>query len=116
MVSPDRTLLVTTGAVGASTAVLPAIGGYGTILFQVVVLGAWGIVASVSSSESADLNRGAVWFVALLLNVLLFLVPAVLIWLITHRRWPQVSTVSLITWCVVYLAALFVLFPATDGP
>jgi hypothetical protein len=96
--SPDRTLLIATGAVGASTAILPTIGGYGTILFQAVVLGAWAIVASLTSGEYADLNHGAVWLVALLLNVLLFLVPALALWLITRKRWPEASTISLIAW------------------
>jgi hypothetical protein len=112
-------LLVTTGAVGASTAILPilpTIGGNGTILFQVVVLGAWGIIASLTSGEYADLNHGPVWLVALLLNLLLFLVPALVIWLITRNHWPLTSTISLAVWCLFYLSALFVLFPATDWP
>jgi hypothetical protein len=114
--SPDRTLLLTTGAVGASTALLPAVGGYGTILFQIVVLSAWGLVAGLITDSNADLNHGLVWLVALFLNVGLFLVPGCVVWLITRKRWPKAGSAMLVVWCLIYLAALFVLFPATDGP
>jgi hypothetical protein len=109
-------LLVTSGAVGASTAFLPAVGGYGTVLFQLVALNAWGIVAALTSQAYADRSPGSIWLVALFLNVVLFLVPAIAMWLITRKRWPKAGNVMLMVWCVLYLAALFVLFPATDGP
>jgi len=102
--------------VAAGTAALSWIYGYGTILFQVVMLGAWSILAAVTSGQYADLHHGPVWVIALILNLVLFLVPAVLIWLVTRRRWPKASAVLLIAWSVFYLMSLFVLLPATDGP
>ena len=113
---PNRALLLGAIAVAASTAVLPSIGGYGTVLFQAVVLGAWGILAAVTSGQYADLHHGPLWVIAFLLNVILFLVPAALLWLVTRRRWPMVCAALLIAWCAFYLLSLFLFFPATDGP
>jgi hypothetical protein len=115
-VQPTKVLLVAVGLVGASTAILPTVGGYGTILFQVVALGAWGIVAAVTSGLYADTHHPVVWSVAFFLNVVLFIVPAGIIWLAGRRRWPVGSSAVISAWCAFYLASLFLLFPATDGP
>jgi hypothetical protein len=114
--TPTRTLLGSTAVVGVSTIALPWIHGYGTGLFQIVVLGAFAIVAAVSSNAYADLHHGPVWCVALSINVLLFIIPAALIFFATNGRWPRASTTGILTWCIFYLACLFILFPATDGP
>ena len=114
--SPHRTLLVATGVVAASSALLHFVGGYGTILYQAVVLNAWDIVASLSSAEYADLNPVPVLLVAVILSVVGFLIPAVILWLLLRTRWPKACTISLAVWCAFYLAALFFLFPAQDGP
>src|SRR5947208_3374105 len=94
---PTKILLATAGLVGASTAVLPSVTGYGTILFQVVALGAWGIVAAVTSGLYADTHHPVIW-------------------LSGRRRWTSGSSVVILAWCTFYLASLFWLFPATDGP
>ena len=114
--SPNIVLFSSTGAVGASTVILPTITGYGTILDQTVVLGAWGIVAALTTSTYADQHHMPVWVVAFILNILFFLVPAFVVWIVARKRWPQICSVFLITWCLFYLASLFLLFPATDGP
>jgi hypothetical protein len=111
-----RVLAVCLVAVALSTFVLPYITGYGTQLFQVVVLGAWGILAAITSDAHADLHRTEVWTIALLLNALFFVIPATPIALVTRRRWPVRGAVAIAVWCVVYLSCLFILFPATDGP
>ena len=113
---PNRTFLASLGAVAGSTAALPWVGGYGTVLFQVVVLGAWSVVARTTSQRYADLHHAPVWMVALLLNVLLFAIPATLIWALTRVRWRRASVYIPLSWCAFYLASLFVLFPASDGP
>lgn len=102
--------------VAVSTLLLPWIRGYGTIQYQLVVLGAWGVVAAITSGRYADQHHGPVWVVALLINVLCFLVPAGLFLLVVRRRWPSAAGVGVGLWCVFYLACLFILFPATDGP
>lgn len=114
--SPNIALVSTTATVGASTAVLPVVAGYGTWLSQLVVLGAWSLVAGLTSEAYADQHEAAVWVAAFVLNVLLFFVPAVLVWLAVRKRWPHMCSGLLVTGCVVYLASLFVLFPASDGP
>ena len=116
MVMPTKVLLATAGFVGASTAALPSVTGYGTILSQLVALGAWGLVAAVTSGMDADTHHPIVWSVAFLLNVLLFAAPAALIWLTCRRRWPVSSSIAILAWSAFYLASLFWLFPATDGP
>ena len=116
MKKPDAVLVASAGFVGATTALLPFVTGYGTVLFQTVVLSAWGLVAWGLSSEYADRHHLPVWLVALGLNLLLFLIPGVAIWLIARRRWPRLCVGLVLSWLVFYLALLLVLFPATDGP
>ena len=111
-----RTYLGSVAIVAMSTAVLPAITGYGTQLFQIVVLVAWGLVARATSGAFADQHDFVVWVVALLLNVLLFSIPAGAVFLMLRRRAPQLCTVLIAAWLLFYLASLFFLFPATDGP
>lgn len=114
--SPTRTLLASIGVVAASTAVLPWVTGYGTDLFQIVVLGAATIVANLTSDAYVDRHHEAMWVVALLLNAALFAMPATLLWALTRAQWHRVSAYLLICWCAFYLASLFFLFPASDGP
>ena len=109
--------ITTSGLVAmASTAGLVAVRGYGTVLFQIVVLGAWSIVANLTSGSFADQHKGIVWIVALLLNALGFAIVGVPLWLITRNRFPRSGPVLILCWTALYLAMLFVLFPATDGP
>ena len=114
--SPNRTLMASLTVVAASTAALPWIYGYGTVLFQVVVLGAWSILARATSQVYADRHHGPMWAIALIVNVLLFAIPATVIWALSRNRWPRFSTYLLLGWAMFYLASLFVLFPATEGP
>lgn len=112
----NHTLVLGAVAVAASTVVLPWVGGYGTVLFQVVVLEAWRLLSAVTSDQYADLHHGPLWMIALALNVTLFLVPAAVVWFAMRHRWPKSCATAIIGWCALYLASLFFLFPATDGP
>jgi hypothetical protein len=114
--TPKQVLVGATGAVAASTALLPSVTGYGTALYQAVALVSWAIVARVVSSRFADQHDAVVWTVAVVVNGLFFFVPAWLAYAATRTRWPRVGIAMLIAWCLFYLAALFYLFPATDGP
>lgn len=111
-----RVLMGATGAVAASTALLPSLTCYGTVLCQSVALLSWAIVARVVSSGFADQHDAVVWIVAVVVNALFFFVPAWLAYAATRTRWPRVGVAILIAWCLFYLAALFYLFPASDGP
>jgi hypothetical protein len=113
---PRGALVLCLAAVGLSTIGLPWIRGYGMVLSQLVVLGAWGLVAAASSGRYADLHHGPVWLAALFLNLVLFLIPAGIFFLTTRRRWPLVSAAGIAIFCAFYLSCLFFLFPATDGP
>jgi len=111
-----RVSLGTLGLVGLSTAALPYVSGYGTILFQIVVLNAWGIVARGASETYADHHHGIVWIVALFLNLVIFGIPAIVLqWALARRR-TLTRVVGIVPWTTFYLASLSVLFPATDGP
>jgi hypothetical protein len=114
--STNRILFICTLVVAASTLILPSVGGYGTVLYQIVVLGAWGILAAMTSGRYADFHHGRMFTIALVLNLLIFLVPAGLLWLFTRRRWSTQGAVAIAVWCAFYLSCLFFLFPATDGP
>jgi hypothetical protein len=115
-ITPNVVLASTIGVVGLSTSLLPFVRGYGTVLFQIVVLGAWRIVAGLTSGEFADHHHGPVWVTALLLNMVAFSVPAIAAWLFLRRRVPVLCSLVVSCWCLFYLASLFILFRATDGP
>jgi hypothetical protein len=112
----DTVIFACEGLVSASTPGLPYVTGYGTGLFQLIVLGAWSIIARLSSGKFADQHHGVLWAVAFLLNIICFNVVAVPLWLLTRERMPKLSAISIVCFTVLYVAALFVLFPATDGP
>jgi H+/Cl- antiporter ClcA len=116
MKSADKAIITSGLIAAASTAGLAAVRGYGTVLFQIVVLWAWSIVASITSGSFADQHHEVVWIVALLLNTLGFAIVGVPLWLISRDRLPKSGPVLIICWTILYLAMLFVLFPATDGP
>ena len=112
----NENLLATTCVVAASTAALPTITGYGTDLFQIVVLGAFAFTGAITSFDYADKHHAPVYAVALVLNLMLFLMPAIAICLVGRERWPNWCSVAIVAWCGFYMASLFWLFPATDGP
>jgi len=113
---PKIALLTGIAIVAASTAILPSITGYGTVLFQVVMLGAWVLLASVTSGMFADQHHYIVFPIAVLLNVFLFSLCALPTYLVFRRRALTACTIALLAWLVFYLCCLFFLFPATDGP
>jgi hypothetical protein len=116
VVKPGVPLTATLGIVAASTLLLPAITGYGTVLFQWITLGSWALVAKATSGAFADHHSAPVWTLAFVLNVGAFLIPAASVFAVIGRRSPRIYAVTLIGWTLFYLASLFVLFPATDGP
>jgi hypothetical protein len=115
-VRADRSLFLSAAVIAASSLVFPWVGGYGTVLFQVVTLNAWSLLAGLTSGRYADYHHGLLWTLALLLNVFLFLIPAVPWWFFTRRRWPSWCRAGLVVLCALYLGFLFYLWPATDGP
>ncbi len=114
--APDK-VLVTSGAIVAlTTATFSYVAGYGTILYQFIVLGAWSVVARLSSDQFADLHHGVLWPVALLLNMIAFCIIAVPVWAIFRRRAPKIASAATIGWLLFYVSMLVFLFRATDGP
>jgi hypothetical protein len=99
-----------------STAAFPSVTGYGTQLFQVVVLTAWAVLAGLTSSRFADQHHGILWTLAAGVNVLTFWIVAVPLWAFLRRRAQLVALCALLGLSAFYLASLFWLFPATDGP
>ena len=116
MRTADKTLIASETTVALTTLTFPFITGYGTVLFQIVVLGAWGIVARVTSGQFADLHHSALWLVALVLNVVAFSLVAVPVWALSRSRAPRFASIAVVLWCALYVSLLFVLVPATDGP
>jgi hypothetical protein len=109
-------LLTAAAIVALTTATLPYVTGYGTNLFQIIVLGAWSIVAHFSSGLFADRHQIVVWPVALLLNLVVFLVIALPVWAVFRNRAPRVANVATICWLLFYVSMLYFLFPATSSP
>ena len=106
-----RILLVGTAAVAASTVTFPWIHYCGTGLYLIIVLLAWGIVARFTSQTYADLHHGPGWFMALLLNLGLFLLPALAIFYASGKHRPWLGVLGLSSWLAFYLLSLFLLFP-----
>jgi hypothetical protein len=116
MRNADKAFLAVCAVVAGSTAGLPFVWGYGTVLFQLVVFSAWDVAAKLSSGTYADQHHELLWTIALFVNLLCFCIVAVPMWLATRKRLPRISVLSIIGWTVLYVAMLFVLFPATEGP
>jgi hypothetical protein len=53
---------------------------------------------------------------AVVVNLLLFGVPAGVIFAATVRRWPVIAKWAIAAFFAFYMCCLFILFPATDGP
>jgi len=113
---PTRVLLACLLAVALTSLAFPHIHTYGTLLFQLVVLGGWALVAAMTSHVFADQSHSVVWSVAAGLNVALFMLPALPVYFIFRRRAPSLASVLLLAWLIFYVCCLFILFPATDGP
>jgi hypothetical protein len=112
----NKVSLTCAAVVAVSTAAIPYVTGYGTRLFQLVVLGAFAIVARLSSQVFADQHHSYLWIVAFLLNMVGFSVVAIPLWLLSRRRLRNWGPVLTVCWTVSWIAMLFILFPATDGP
>ena len=112
----EYSLVIAVIVVAFSTLIMTTITGYGTSLYQLITLGAWRAIEVLISGDFADGHLGVVWTLALAFNCLLFLVVAGPIWAMLHRRAPQTTTFLIGSWLVFYMALIFVLFPATDGP
>lgn len=115
-ITPRRTLLACVATVAVSAAALPYVTGYATQLYQLVVLGAWGLLAAATSGSFADHNHALLWPIAGLVNVFVFSLVAVPTYFALRNRAPRVGIVFLLGWLAFYLCCLFFLFPATDGP
>jgi hypothetical protein len=112
----DRVFLTSGAVVALTTAGFPYVTGYGTNLFQLVVLGAWSLIARLSSGMFADQHHGILYLLALLLNLVGFSLPAIPVWLLSRNRTPKLGSFVIVGWTLFYATMLFFLFPATDGP
>ena len=113
---PELALVGAACVIAASTFALPSVTGYGTVLYQFVVLSAWAILAHLTSGAYADSHHLIFWIIVGVINLLYFLAPVAVIWLSARKRWPVFVAVATCIWCGFYLLCLFRLFPATDGP
>lgn len=112
----DRMFLSCSAVVAVSTVGLAYVTGYGTVLDQLVVLGAYAIIARLSSGMFAEHHHGYMWALAFLLNMIGFSVVAVPLWLFSRYRLVKWALFLSICWTAFWVAMLFILFPATDGP
>jgi len=77
---------------------------------------AWSRVAAATSGVFADHHHEVVWPAALLLDLAAYGLPAILLRLCVKRATILVRVGVVSVWTAFYLASLFVLFPAPDGP
>jgi hypothetical protein len=90
---------------------LPIVKGYGTILFQIVTLYGWHSAQALTSPGFVRNHREFGWSFAAFAST-----PTFFIWLICRNRWLNVGRLVISIWCAFYIASLFFLFRATDGP
>lgn len=112
----DRVFLTSGAVVALTIASFPYITGYGTHLFQLVFFGAYSIIWHLSSGSFAEHHSGILHLVALLLNLVGFCFVAIPLWLLSRNRSARFGSFAIVGWTVFYVAMLFFLFPATDGP
>ena len=87
----------------------------GTMAFIAVAALAMSSVAKITSPMYAHHHQSVVLAVAVLFNVVIFLVPAVPAFLVLRKRRPIASLCTTVIWCAFYVACILVLFPITDG-
>ncbi len=114
-VTPKQALLCGIITAALATVGMPFITGYGTVLAQVVGLGAWALLASISSGVFADQHHEVLWPIAGALNIVLFSLVAVPVYIAIRRRAPGAFVLFVTLWALFYIGCLFFLFPATDG-
>jgi hypothetical protein len=112
----DRAFVLASIAVAVSTAAFPSVKSYGTVLLQIVAFTAWTLLERVTSGEYASHHHGVLWIVAALVNVFGFWILAVPLWALARKRSQSVALSALAGLCALYIASLFWLYPATDGP
>jgi len=112
----DRTFVLASAIVMVSAAGFPSVRGYGTQLFQVVTFTASTLLASLTSDTYVDEHHGVLWIIAAVVNVLAFWILAVPLWALGRKRAQAAVLPALAVFCAFYVASLFWLFPATDGP
>jgi hypothetical protein len=112
----DKVFLSCSAVAAVSTVGLPYVTGYGTVLDQLVVFGAWAIIARLSSGMFVEHHHSYLWAVAFLLNMIGFCVVAVPLWLLSRYRLLKWGLFLSICWSAFWVAMLFLLFPATIGP
>jgi hypothetical protein len=112
----DQVLVASSAIVALTSSAFPYVRGYGTILFENVVLRAWNLIAHLSSGKFADLHHGVLWVVSAVLNVFFFLTIALPVWALFRSRAAKLASAAILTWLVLYIGMLFFIFPATDGP
>jgi hypothetical protein len=62
------------------------------------------------------MNHWALWPIVGIINIMVFAIPALGLWLAGQKRWPLWCSIAILAWCAFYIASLFWLFPANDGP
>lgn len=111
-----RAFVVTVLLVLCSSFLLANLPGYGTLLSQFLVLSGWGLISALTSPQFADTHPDWALLAAALLNTIVFVIPALLIRLLFRSRNALHGVSAMIIWLLVYMACVFLLFPARDGP
>jgi hypothetical protein len=115
-ITPRGALAGAAATAGFSAAIIPVIHSYPTVLYLVIGLCAWAIVAYIRSGPFADGHIALVLTAAVLLHIICFSIPAVTIWAGLRHRRPSRGSVLVGVWYVCYLLFLFILFPTPAGP
>jgi hypothetical protein len=112
---PTTFLLFAITLVAVNSIFLPQVSGYGTILYQIVIISSAMLVNGFTNAPLSEVGKH--WFILALVfvNLTLFLIPTLIVWGIGKRRWPKFTSIAVATFSAVFILSLYVLFPATDG-
>jgi hypothetical protein len=115
-IRPAVVLAGTVCVIAASTFAFPKLNNNVTTLCLLIILGAWSILARLTSENFVHSHQLIMWIMAAVINLLYFLAPVAVIWLLARKRWPVFVSVAICVWCGFYLLCLFRLFPANFAP
>lgn len=110
----NRTSIGSVAIVFLSTFLLRTHGA--TYFSDLVVFGANFLGSTFTSIDFMDKNSWLIWWIAPLINVVVFSIIAVPVWFFVRSKNDLLCSLLLGSLCLTHLLMLFLLFPATDGP
>ena len=112
--SPRALLGIATLAVAASALVALEFGCANTQLYAHLWLVAWRVIAAFSANPFGYINPWLFGAVFCTTSVVAFNLPIAITYPWSGARWPRVTAAFIAIWTLLFLTALFLLFPTLE--